>query len=240
MRPLVIGHAAAAGEAPANTLAGVRRCLEVGADAMEIDVQVSSDAVPVLLHDNTLDRTTDLTGPVREQPLSALRSADAGNGEWVPSLEEVLGLVDGRLTVMCELKATPNEPEHDALVVDRVVEQIGNLDAASWTAIHSFNPRMCELARERDPAISTAVISPPVSGGPLAALLDRAVRIGCQAVSVGHPALDTAAVRQAALRQLTVWAWTADVAADWDRLQEAGVSGIITNLPHRLRAHLDG
>ncbi len=202
-------------------------------------MQVSSDGVPVLLHDNTLDRTTDLSGPVRHQPLSALRAADAGNGEWVPSLEEVLRLVAGKLTVMCELKATPEDAAHDALVVDAVVGLIDRLDAVHWTAVHSFNPRMCELARRRNPRISTAVISPPVTGDGLMGLLDRAVSLGAQAVSVAFPAVDELAVRAARLRQLTVWAWTADTEEEWTRLRAAGVSGIITNLPGLLRRAWD-
>ncbi|MEX1104010.1 MAG: glycerophosphodiester phosphodiesterase family protein, partial [Dehalococcoidia bacterium] len=104
MPTLVIGHAAAAGEAPANTLAGVRACLDAGAEGMEIDVQLCADGAPVLMHDETVNRTTNLKGKVRELSLLALQGADAGEGEPVPTLEQVLELVKGRLTVMCELK----------------------------------------------------------------------------------------------------------------------------------------
>ena len=74
MKPLVIGHAAAAGEAPANTLAGVRASLDARAEAMEIDIQICADGVPVLMHDLTVDRTTNLTGRVRDLPLRALQA----------------------------------------------------------------------------------------------------------------------------------------------------------------------
>ncbi|MEX2081330.1 MAG: glycerophosphodiester phosphodiesterase family protein, partial [Dehalococcoidia bacterium] len=111
--PFVIGHAAAAGEAPANTLAGVRSCLDAGAEAMEIDVQLSADGVPVLMHDNTVDRTTNLKGAVSSLTAAELAAADAGDGEPVPALDHVLELVAGRLTVLCELKATPDRPDLD-------------------------------------------------------------------------------------------------------------------------------
>src|SRR5690242_13463919 len=139
-QPLIIGHACAAGEAPANTLAGVRVCLDAGADGMEIDVQLCADGVPMLMHDETVDRTTNLHGAVRSLSLAVLQAADAGDGEPVPTLEQVLQLAAGRLTVMCELKATPGEPEFDQRLVDAVLEVIDRCDARTWAAIHSFNP----------------------------------------------------------------------------------------------------
>jgi len=205
---------------------------------MEIDVQVSADGIPVLMHDTTVDRTTNLTGEVRSFSYATLAAADAGAGEPVPSLDQVLDLVAGRLVVMCELKATPGDADHDRRVVDAVVEVIRRHDAVRWTAIHSFNPAMVAQAREAEPAISAAIISPPVAGEDLDRLLAATVRRGAQAVSLHFSCVTPETVRRARQRQLTVWAWTPDTEDDWRRLVEAGVSGIITNLPHRLRAFL--
>jgi glycerophosphoryl diester phosphodiesterase len=241
MKPyvLVIGHAAAAGEAPANTLAGVRACLDARAEAMEIDVQLCADGVPVLMHDDTVDRTTDLSGPVKEKTLAELQAANAGDGEPVPTLDQVLALVDGRLTVMCELKATPDDPEQDQRCVDAVVEVIKRHNAEAWTAIHSFNPEMVERARATQPRVSAAIISPPVSGQEVDRLLGALIKRNGQAVSIHHAAIDRALIEKAKRRQVTVWCWTADSAEDWARVVEAGVDGIITNVPHRLRDWLD-
>lgn len=237
--PLVIGHAAAAGEAPANTLAGVRACLNAGADAMEIDVQLSADGVPVLMHDETVDRTTNLSGPVRGLTLSQLQAADAGDGEPVPTLEEVLTLVDGRLTVMCELKSTPRDSLHDQRCVDAVVACIENGAAHSWTAVHSFRRDMVSRSRAADPRISAAIITDPVEGNALELLLGGLLKRNGQAISVAHEAVTPKLVRRARQRQVTVWAWTADQPDDWARLIEAGADGIITNVPNALRAYLD-
>lgn len=241
MKPyvLVIGHAAAAGEAPANTLAGVRACLDARAEAMEIDVQLCADGVPVLMHDDTVDRTTNLSGPVKEKTLAELQAADAGGGEPVPTLDQVLALVDGRLTVMCELKATPGDPAQDQRCVDAVVEVINRHNAEAWTAIHSFNPEMVERARATQPRVSAAIISPPVSGQEVDRLLGALIKRNGQAVSIHHAAIDRALIAKAKRRQVTVWCWTADSADDWARVVEAGVDGIITNVPHRLREWLD-
>ena len=234
MVALVIGHAAAAGEAPANTLAGVRACLDAGADAMEIDVQLCADGVPVLMHDETVDRTTNLTGTVRSLSLADLQSADAGDGEAVPTLDQVLELVGGRLTVMCELKATPGDAAHDQRCVDSVVDVLGRRQAKHWAAIHSFQPEMVARARASEPRISAALISGPVRGDAIDRLLGATLKRNAQAISVEHSCVDEALVIKARRRQLTVWAWTPDREGDWARVVAAGVDGIITNYPHRL------
>ena len=240
MKPyvLVIGHACAAGEAPANTLAGVRACLDCHAEAMEIDVQLSSDGVPVLMHDDTVDRTTNLSGAVRDLTLAQLQAADAGNGEPVPTLDQVLALVAGRLTVMCELKATPGLPEQDQANVDAVVEVIRRHSAESWTAIQSFNPEMVQRARSTEPRISAAIITGPISGEQVERLLGGLMKRHAQAISVEHHCVDRALIEKAKRRQVSVWTWTADDPADWERVVTAGVDGIITNVPHRLREWL--
>lgn len=235
---LVIGHATAAGEAPANTLAGVRACLDAGADAMEIDVQLCADGVPVLMHDETVDRTTNLTGPVRSLSLAALRLADAGDGEPVPTLEQVLELVAGRLTVMCELKATTRDAEHDQRCVDAVIAVLAGGRANSWAAIHSFQPDMVARARAAEPRVSAAIISGPVRGEEVDRLLGATLKRNAQAISVEHSCVDAALIVKAKRRQLTVWTWTPDHEDEWERVIRAGVDGIITNFPHRLRAWL--
>lgn len=240
MKPLVIGHACAAGEAPANTLAGVRACLDAGAEAMEIDVQLSADGVPVLMHDETVDRTTNLSGPVRSLSLTALQAADAGDGEPVPALAQVLELVAGRLTVMCELKATPGEPDHDQRCVDAVLAVIEQHDARTWTAIHSFNLEMVARARRTEPRVSAAIISPNVEGEAMERLLGALLKWNGQAVSVQHNCINRDLVLRAKKRQVTIWAWTADRPEDWERVTAAGVDGIITNVPHALKGWLAG
>lgn len=238
-KPLVIGHACAAGEAPANTLAGIRACLDAAADAMEIDVQLCADGVPVLMHDETVDRTTDLSGPVRSLSLASLQAANAGDGEHVPTLDEVLALVAGRLTVMCELKATPGEPEHDQLCVDAVLADIEGHNARTWTAIHSFNPEMVARARASQPRVSAAIISSNVTGDAVERLLGGLLKRNGQAVSIQHNCITRELIVTAKRRQITVWTWTPDTEADWARVTEAGVDGIITNFPHKLRAWLE-
>jgi len=237
--PFVIGHAAAAGEAPANTLAGVRRCLDASADGMEIDVQLTADGVPVLMHDTTVDRTTNLRGPLAHLSFAELQGSDAGNGEPVPSLDQVLDAVAGRLVVMCELKSTPGDPARDERCVDAVAAVIRQHGAERWTAVHSFNPEMVGRARRAGPRVSCALIVPPVTHEALDAAMDQVLIRGGQAVSLEQHCVDAAAVARARQRQLRMWSWTADLPEDWARLRAAGVDGIITNVPGSLRRWLE-
>ena len=236
---LVIGHACAAGEAPANTLAGVRACLDAGAEAMEIDVQLSADGVPVLMHDETVDRTTNLSGPLRSLTFEQLQAANAGDGEPVPSLDQLMSLVAGKLTVMCELKQTTGDLGYDQKLVDAVIAVIKKHDANAWAAIHSFQPAMVERARKTETRISATIISPPVRGEEIDRLLGALLKRNGQALSIEHHCIDRELMIKAKRRQITVWAWTPDSEAQWARLIEAGIDGIITNVPHQLRAYMD-
>lgn len=238
MRPLVVGHAGAAGEAPANTLAGVRACLDAGCEAMEVDVRLTADGVPVLMHDDTVNRTTNLEGPVRAFSFSELQRADAGGGEPVPSLEQALQLIAGRLVVWCELKATDSDAEHDAQLVDAVLHTIRRVGATEWTAIHSFADHIVARARKNAPLIPAALISPPLSLESAPALLRRALEAGAQAVSLHHAGLGPELLAWFRARQMSVFAWTLDHEDEWQRALRAGVDGIITNYPHALRAFL--
>ena len=85
--PLVTSHAACKGHAPENTLAGIERAIALGADAIEIDVHCTSDGVPVLIHDKTVDRTTDGTGDIHEMTLDVARALDAGARQFVPRFQ---------------------------------------------------------------------------------------------------------------------------------------------------------
>ncbi|MFN0145509.1 MAG: glycerophosphodiester phosphodiesterase [Dehalococcoidia bacterium] len=239
MKPFVIGHATAGGEAPENTLAGVRAALDAGAEAMEIDVQISADGVPVLIHDATVDRTTNLKGNVRDLPLVALQAADAGGGEPIPTLDQVLDLVDGRLTVMCELKVDFADPAVDSALVDAVLATVRRHGAETWNAMHSFHPETVRYARSQAPEISAAIISVSVDDAGLDRLIAAALKRNAQAISLQYSCITPAFVRRAKQRQLSVWTWTPDTEQHWDLMITAGVDGIITNFPHQLRKWLE-
>jgi glycerophosphoryl diester phosphodiesterase len=101
----VIGHRGASGDFPENTLLAFRKAIEAGADALEFDVRLAGDGVPVVMHDPTVDRTTDGQGLVNGYSLVQLRKLDAGRGERIPTLDEAFE-VAGSVPVILEIKET--------------------------------------------------------------------------------------------------------------------------------------
>jgi glycerophosphoryl diester phosphodiesterase len=228
--PLAISHAACAGHAPENTLAGVRAALEIGADAVEIDVQACAGAVPVLMHDLSVDRTTNGSGDVASLTLDQLRALDAGDGQPVPTFAETLALTRGRALLVAEIK----RPGCEAALAQAVREADALADVMVW----SFLPPALEAMRAAEPRLPGALLVAQQSVGSWPAMRELALRIGLQGVSVFHAGLDEAIAGQARRSGLAVYAWTADSEGDIERLVALGVDGIVSNRPERVLAAL--
>jgi len=229
MRPLVISHAACGGHAPENTLAGIRAALRVGADAIEIDVQASSDGVPVLMHDLTVDRSTNGRGAVASMTLEQLRALDAG-GEPVSTLDEVLALTIGRALLVIEIKQPGVEEEIAGVIKTR--------NALNDAMIWSFFPLVLESMRRVEPRLPRALLIAPQSLPEWPQLREQAVSMGLQGVSVFHLGTSEQIVFEAQRSGLALYVWTADLESDITRLIDLGVDGICSNLPDRVVALL--
>lgn len=231
---IVVSHAACAGHAPENTLAGVRLALHMGADAVEIDVHLSADGIPVLIHDDSVDRTTDGHGPVASLTLAELRRLDASarsrfetfRGEKVPTLAEVLELTRARALLVIEIK--PPGIEQPVLEAVRVAE------ALDWAMVWSFHPGVVSEIRRREPRLPAGLLTLSLSD----AIAQQALELGAQAVGVFHQNVSDERVRLAHRKSLAVHAWTADHLPEIRRLAVAGVDGIVTNFPDRARSLL--
>jgi glycerophosphoryl diester phosphodiesterase len=242
----VIAHRGASGLAPENTIPAFQLAAEQGADAFELDVQLTADGAPVVLHDDTLDRTTDRTGPVGAVLLADLRGADAGarftpdgggtfpfrgTGVRVPTLGEVLWTFP-RMPLLVELKH-PSAQE----AVRRVLQQE---DAVGRCVVAAADPAALEQFRE--PPFACAASGPEISALYRAALLRRrppAVRYRCLSVPERHRGLPVPTRRFVAVaRELgcPVHVWTVNDPAAARRHWARGVAGIVTNLPARIAA----
>ncbi|MBU1163058.1 MAG: glycerophosphodiester phosphodiesterase, partial [Proteobacteria bacterium] len=113
---MIMGHRGAAALEPENTLLSIRKAMEIGVDAVEIDVHLSKDKEIVVMHDSTLDRTTNGTGPVNNYTLSELKKYDAGKGETIPTLQQVMELTDKKVSLVIELK----EKDTEKIVVEQI------------------------------------------------------------------------------------------------------------------------
>lgn len=234
-RPLVTSHAACKGHAPENTLAGIRKALQLGADAIEIDVHCTSDSVPVLLHDNTVDRTTDGTGDVHAMPLKVVRALDAGakqfvpqfQGEPIPTLAEVIDLTKGRALLQIEVKQ-PEIERHVARVV-READAIADCEA------HSFWPQIVQRMRAVEPRMACALLTDGRRIVDWDEFFGFALSLNAQGVSVYHESATPERVRGGQLRSLTFMVWTVDDEAAMQAMIAAGVDSICSNFPDLVR-----
>ncbi len=231
MRPLVISHAACGGHAPVNTLAGIRKAIDFGSDAIEIDVQTTADGVPILMHDLTVDATTNGTGAVAEMTLEQIRALDAG-GEPPPTLAEVLALTKGNALLVCEIK----QPGIEERLRDAVLEA----DALGDVMVWSFFPQALESMRHAEPRIPCALLVAPQALPEWPKMRETALRLGLQGVSVFFAGVDEKLARDCQRSGLALYTWTSDPTDAIRRLIDLGVDGICTNFPDRAVAALRG
>jgi glycerophosphoryl diester phosphodiesterase len=226
-------HRGASAEAPENTLAAFRRALEVGADGIELDVHLAADGVPVVIHDATVERTTDAVGLVADWRADELATVDAGRwfapafaGEGVPTLAEVLKLVAGRLRVNVEIKAAAVVPALLALL-PRFPE--------TEVILSCFDRAVTAQLRRADPHLPLAVLA---EGPSWHRLIPEAVALRASALHL-HAGMVTRPLMGAARAAgLPVYVWTVDDAGEARTLIRAGVSGLFSNDPGRLRGQV--
>lgn len=225
----VVGHRGASGEQPENTLAAFDRALEQGADALELDVRVTADGVAVVIHDATVDRTTSGSGAVQSYTLDRLRTLDAGRGERVPLLSEVLERYpDTPLIIeIKEEEVVPPAREALARAAGRVI--VGSFLPA---ALRPFTP--ATFARSASRRQTTAFW---LAARLRLSLAPRSYRAFTVPERHGRlTVVDALFMRAAHRRRLPVHVWTVDDVTEARRLRALGVAGIITNFPARMRA----
>ncbi len=245
----IIGHRGASGLAPENTMASFDLARSMGADAFELDVRLTADGVPVVLHDATLDRTTDGTGPVATRTWAELQQFDAGarftmdgvsgpfrgQGIRIPTLAEVLARYPD-LPMLVELKlVAATGPVRDVLLAAKATDRV---------VIASFQPGAVDPFRK----------SPFLPGASRREIVDLAIRswLGLRPVDRGVlvysvpdryrgwiPVPTKRFVRNARILGRPVHVWTVNDVATAEALWAAGCAGMITNYPGLLREARD-
>lgn len=224
---LRIGHRGACGYAPENTLASMRKALELKVDGFEFDIQLSKDGVPVVIHDDTLERTTNGKGLVSDFTLKELQKFDAGNGEKIPSLRDVINMVDKQTRLFIELKAEAStKPVAD--IMKYAVQNLGwNYDQFF---ICSFNHQQIAESRALIPEVRTCAL---FVGIPVT-LAQIAMEAGAWSINPSIHHINQELVDDARKRGLKVMVWTADRPEEITRARTLKVDGIISNFPDRL------
>ena len=230
-KPLIIAHRGASGHAPENTHAAFYLAMEHQADGIELDVMLSKDGQVVVIHDDTVDRTTDGSGRVKEMSLEALRSLDAGGGERIPKLEEVLDTFGGQCLINIELEnyTTP----FDALPVV-VAKMLKNYSFPEKVLISSFNPFNFKRFRRHGPGVKQGLLTIPNKANHWIWRLFK-----YDAVHPYYEDVDRELVSRAKNLQQQVNVWTVDNPDEIRRLAALEVDSLITNYPREAREALE-
>lgn len=232
----VLGHRGAKGHAPENTLPSFYKAIELGATMFELDIHLSRDGELVVMHDKTVDRTTNGAGKVADLTWDEIKRLDAGSwygeefaGTRVPRLEDVFEAVADKILIDVEIKAG------DGLyhgIVDRLVDLIKGTGLVERVLITSFHTEYLKEAREKLPGAQLGLIYEK----PRENAISEAVSKGWQVL---HPHLRWVTkewVDEAHANGLIVRGWNPNEVEPMRRLIEAGVDGVGTDYPELLRA----
>ena len=223
------GHRGAAGLFPENTLKGFVGALEMGVDYIECDIHLSRDGQVVVIHDDTVDRTTNGTGAVAGLDAEALRRLDAGEGEPIPLFADVLDLLRGRdAGLFCEIKA-----ESAMAPAVKLVREAGLVDTVTFIC---FEIPWLWALHEEHPGIRLG----PLFRFPLEERVEEALKMKPCNAGLYYRRLNLilAGMIHDAGAELSVW--TPDNAEDFALMQALGVDAITTDRPDLLKKHLNG
>ncbi|CAN7339742.1 glycerophosphodiester phosphodiesterase [Paenibacillus sp. LjRoot153] len=238
-KPIIIGHRGAAGEAPENTLASFALALEQGAQAIELDIHITKDGEIVVCHDETLDRTTNGSGLICNQQWADIQRLDAGawfsekfKGERIPLLSEVFDLVPEGTLVNVEVKHA-----YEGRMEKALLAFLQEANRYEDVVVSSFDHKVIQRLKRAEPELKVGLLY-------AANLIDHAAYAKLLEVEVyslhpHHHSFDRADMALATADGLAVYPYTVNELSDYQRMIEAGVTGIITDFPGRLKAYLN-
>lgn len=242
--PIVVAHRGASGYAPENTMAAIKKAITMGVDMIEIDVQLSKDNEVVLMHDLTVDRTTNGKGKVRDLYLEEIKKLDAGkwfssefSGEKVPTLEEVIQAINGQCKLLIEVKRVKSKKLE---IENKIVQLINKYNAYNWCIVQSFETQVIKNIQALDKSIEChKLVTMNISVLPLH--IDSRIKTGTiykyktvQSINPYFKMLNKRKVNKIHSRGQKIITWTVNEPEDMKRMIEMGVDGIITNYPDRL------
>ncbi|MDB5177605.1 MAG: glycerophosphoryl diester phosphodiesterase, glycerophosphoryl diester phosphodiesterase [Candidatus Saccharibacteria bacterium] len=227
----IIAHRGASGYKPENTLSSFQEAISLGVDIIELDVFVIKTGEVVVFHDETVDRTTHSTGKVTDFSLEELRQLDAGNGEKIPLLSEVLDLIDKRIPINIEMKGNGIARPVANLIRDYVTKK-------GWSDRHfivsSSNYAELKLFARLRPSVRVGTLfrgEPPYRR--VLAKDDNAFSANLAAEFVTDES-----VREAHSRGLKVYAYTVNSKREARRLKSLKVDGVFTDYPDKILAEI--
>lgn len=238
----IIAHRGASGLAPENTMAAFSKALEYNVDMIELDVHLSLDDSIIVMHDHSVNRTTNGKGDIENLTYAEIKKLDAGswfnekyNNERVPTLREVLQFVNGRKPILIELKWPKNGIYKN--LVKNVIQTIKDCRAESWVIVQSFETKYLQEMHALAPTISCHQLIFAVSDA-LSFSQGRSMHIGefeplpfVKSVNISYKFLNKNFVQNMHEKGLTVFTYTVNSEKGMQKVIKMGVDGIITNRP---------
>ena len=222
-----IGHRGACGYEPENTLRSFDRAMQLGVDMVELDVHICKSGEIVVIHDENVDRTTSGTGLVVDKTLDELKTLDAGEGERIPTLEEVLDLISRRVKMGIELKGNGMAKPVVGLIKKYINE-------SGWFygdfLVFSFNRDELREIRKLDNKLNIGASKGRFSDE----FLEFTESIGASSILVNFDFITVEIINQVRARGLKTIVWTVDDKEDIERMKSLGVDGIVSNYPDRI------
>jgi glycerophosphoryl diester phosphodiesterase len=244
----IIAHKGASGIAPENTMASFQAALDIGVDIIELDVRQTKDEEIIVFHDQFLDRTTNGTGDVHEYTLEQLKQLDAGSwfsskfsDQKIPTLKEVLDLIDGRCQVLIEIKHMDHPHYHD--FSDKLVDIIRLEDNGfDWVLLQSYEDKYLEEAQIYDDRIQTNKMLIGEDSTPLLAFyIETKIRLGhgdskgsLKTLNPEFTTLSPRRIFRMHSRGFKVFTYSVNTRKDMIKMLNMGVDGIITDFPSEL------
>lgn len=239
MKCVRVAHRGASGLFPENTMLAYRRAIEVGVDFLEVDVQLTRDGEIVIMHDETLERTTNGAGFVHEHSLAQLRELDAGRGERIPTLGEVFQLAREHTIRLCvEVKGVDEVASVE--ITKRVVAAIQHAGFVPYTVLTSFFPDALRQAKQVEPRLA-ALLDPLPQDGTLSPreLCEQTLAAYANLIGYNFQFVTREVVRESELTGLPLWIWAPNTQAEIAGMLELGVPGIVTDRPDVLNQVLE-
>jgi glycerophosphoryl diester phosphodiesterase len=229
-----VAHRGASSQFPENTLLAFRQAIEQGVDALEIDIHRTTDDELVIIHDPTLERTTNGSGSVRNHSLPEIRQLDAGQGEKVPLLTEVIQLArQAQIRLCVEIKGA-NATEELAITIG-VIQTLEATDFLRQAIVTSFSSKALLRAKAIHPQVST-MLDPSPQDGSLTPhqICAQTLAASANCLSYDFRFLTPAIVTECRLSGLALWPWDPDEPDDIRQVLMLGVQGVMTNRPDAL------
>ncbi len=226
MFPLIIAHRTCPKDAPENSLEGIERSAALGADGVEIDLRLSLDQRPFLMHDWTMSRTTGWPLPMEMTPGKIVRRQELAGGGRVPSLNEALDALPPEMLLAVDVK-TP-------WAIRSLIRAIKRRGMERRVLVWCTSARAVRYAVRQAPMVEVAYLKDVIDPAGKLAFLAQAAQLGARAVSAHWHAIDEEFVAAAHHLSLRVYSYHQEFALDERRLT-SGLDGVITDYPDRVR-----